>query len=85
MEDNLLVELQGLQSLSLSNEWKAFVRSLRRHQEYLQKQVLLNVRKNNMHESMGCVSRFDECDKIIQLLGKRIEELKKEKGNGKDD
>lgn len=57
---------------------KAFRQVLSDRKGYLQKEVNKYVRQQEWTEAFGALSKLDDLDKLMDILTKRTEDLKKE-------
>lgn len=74
-----MAELSELSSIFTS---KAFRQLLERHKEHLQKDVFRFVREQKIVEAYGVVCQYDDIDRVMGLMEKRIVELRKENESG---
>lgn len=72
-------ELDNLKQLVGGEEWVEALKVAKAHKEYLQGQVNIFVRSQNLIEAFGALCRLDDADKIFRLIKGRLEELQKEK------
>jgi hypothetical protein len=72
------VDFAELSELSTIFNSKGFRQLLLTHKEYLQTQVNMFVREQNIIRAYGNLCKYDDIDKIIELVEKRIVDLKKE-------
>ena len=68
-------ELSELNTIFTS---RAFRQLLLTHKEYLQKEVNRFVREQNIIQAYGALCKYDDIEKIMELIEKRITELKEE-------
>jgi hypothetical protein len=76
-------ELQELLTLTVSPEWRAYIRILEKHKEYLQGEVIRFVRENDLMKAYGSVCKIDDLSAQLKTLNKRIDDLKKEARNAR--
>jgi hypothetical protein len=72
------VDFAELSELSTIFTSRGFRQLLLVHKEYLQKEVNRFVREQSLIQAYGVLCKFDDLEKIMELIEKRIVELKKE-------
>jgi len=75
-ESPLLIELDGLTRLITSPEWKHFIAILRKHEDWLDSRIHVCIKNREFDEAACCQARKNDTSKILQLLQKRLDELK---------
>lgn len=68
-------ELEALQDVVQSTDWKAYVRLLQIHSAWLQKQVNICLRKHEDRQAGEWLAKMDECDRMADLIKTRIKQL----------
>ncbi len=76
-ENPLIIELDELTTLVTSVNWAQYLKLLKGRKEFLQKEVNRFVRGKDLMEAFGALSKLEDIDKTIDILKKRIEELRK--------
>lgn len=71
-------DFAGLSELNTIFTSRVFRQLLLVHKEYLQKEVNRFVREQNLIQAYGTLCKFDDLEKIMELVEKRITELKQE-------
>ena len=60
-----------------SDGWNQFKDLLAAHWEYLEGQVLIAVKTKDFERASDCLSRADECKKILSMVDQRLSELRR--------
>jgi len=76
-----LFELHQWDEIIKTEEWRAFVRLLKSHKEYLQGEVNKYLAKHEDRKAGEELAKLNDCDKLLQLVKTRIETLTKQKGD----
>jgi len=78
-ENPLITELDELNILVTSENWRQYLKLLKKHSEYLQKEVNRFVREQNLICAYGALAKFDDAVKTIEIVYNRLQELRGEK------
>ena len=73
-EKSAIAELGELQTILHS---RIFYLILDEHKKSIQKEVNTFVKEQKWYEAFGAVKRLEDVDKIVFLMNKKMEELKK--------
>lgn len=65
-----------------STSWAVFIKMMKAHKSFLQTEVNRFVKSQNLIAAYAAVEKMDDVDKIIQLVSRRVDELRK--GGSKD-
>lgn len=81
-KDAALHELHNWQNIIRTDEWVVFRKLLKEHAEWLQGEANKHLRKNEDRQAGETLRAMDDCNKILNLVTNRINELttKAEKG-----
>jgi hypothetical protein len=72
-------ELSTINNLVNFTDWQEFQDLLKDHKDHLNNQALLELEKRDFEKAYGFRVRAVEANKILQLVGNRLAEIKKEK------
>ena len=75
---SLLLELDSWQNLIHSEDWRAFLKLLKAHQEYLQAQVNSCLEKHEDRKAGEELAKLNDCRKMVALIEGRIKQLRVE-------
>lgn len=70
-------ELDSFLCLIKNPEWETFLELKKRHHAVLQKEVNRCIKENQFNEAIRAQAKLEENHKDIELLRKRMDELKK--------
>jgi len=72
-------ELTNLEHLITSTGWQQYRELIKEHKAYLQKEVNRAIRDRKFEDAIASLAKFDDIDKLFELLEIKIKQLKKEK------
>jgi hypothetical protein len=75
----ILSEIQAWENIIHSEDWIVFRRLLKDHSDWLQKEANDYIRSQKHTEAFGSLRAMDDCQKILNLVTKRISDLKNKK------
>ena len=67
---------EDLQHLVLTPAWVEYLKILEERKVFLQKEVLQNVREQNLMQAYATVAKIDDIDKTLQIISKKLKEQK---------
>ena len=73
-------ELEALTDIVQSTDWRAYVRLLELHSQWLQKQVNICLRKHEDRLACEWLAKMDECDRMADIMKNRIKQLHEQQG-----
>jgi len=76
-DDTLFEEMSNLTLLINGQEWGTFCNVMRKHKDYLNKQVMRSVRRGEHREADRFQAKFEEIDVIHNQIMARMKELQK--------
>lgn len=82
-QDPLIVELDDWIHLITTPAWKHFIRILREHQQYLEREMRRLLKGHQDRLAGEARAKLEDVDKILQQVQRRLDELKKKKEGGK--
>lgn len=71
-------EFEALEEVIQSTDWRAYVKLLEKRRAYLQEQVNICLRKHEDRRAGEWLAKMDDCDKIIDVIGGRIKQLREQ-------
>jgi len=71
-----LLEFNQWQDIIHTEGWRCYLKALKAHKEYLQIRVNGHLRKHEDRRAGEELAKLDDCDKVMQLIQKRIAELR---------
>jgi predicted secreted Zn-dependent protease len=79
-KQSLLLELNSWTSLIHTEDWRAFLRLLKIHQDYLQDQVNSFLVRHEDRRAGEELAKLNDCKKMTNLVQNRINEIRKQLG-----
>ena len=79
---SLLMELDSWQNLIHSDDWRVFIRLLKTHQDYLQRQVNELLAQHEDRRAGEELAKLNDCKKLVGLVQTRINDLKQQNKGG---
>ena len=76
-QQSRLLELDAWTDIIHSENWRVFLKLLRSHKDYLQQRVNEYLSKHEDRKAGEELAKLTDCDKLINIISVRIEELKK--------
>jgi hypothetical protein len=82
-QQDLFQELESWENIIHSEDWRVFLKLLATHKDFLQAQVNGYLVSHEDRKASEALAKLNDCDQIIRLVSKRIEEIRK-KMEGKE-
>ena len=82
-KDPELFELSTWETLVKTDEWKYYLVLLDDHKEYLTKECLRYIAKQDFHNAVRSEAKVEDMEKIIDLVMARLKQLRIGGDNGK--
>ena len=77
MKEPPIFELENWRKLITGPEWQAFLKLVKEHREYLNKEMGTALDKENFNDAMRFRACYKDMDKLATLIDKRVNELVK--------
>lgn len=79
MKESPLLEAEAWKEIVMSGGWKYLVDLVKRHCIFLNEQLIKHVKDGNHRGADRIQAKMEDCKKIVELVQKRMSELKGEK------
>jgi len=77
---SILLELDSWTNLIHTEDWRAFLKLLKTHQDYLQSRVNDYLEKHEDRKAGEELAKMNDCNRLVSLVQNRITELRKQIG-----